>query len=120
MSESVQVSKELDYKKVLSSHPSYTLNKVLPLTGGSQTTLSAAGGNDTMFEIPSYVFNFSHSRFDFNFRIVRSATAQYPTIFKDTIGCIRQFQVYTRAGLYLCDIPYFNNFTKITRKPFQN
>lgn len=117
MGEQIHVSNELDYKKLLSSHPTYKLNKVLPLSGSQNTILSTAGGNETLFEIPSYVFNFAQSRFDFQMAITNTNNIA-SWIFKDVIGPIRQIQIYTRAGLYLMDIQYFNNYTKITRKPF--
>jgi len=118
MSESVQVSQELDYKKVLSSHPTYTMNRVLPLTGSQQTFLTAAGGNETLFELPASVFNLHQSRFDFYMQVIlNNAANAFGWIYKDVVTPIRQIQLYTRAGLYLCDIPYFNNYTKVTMKP---
>ena len=115
-----KVSSQLDYSKVLSSHPTYALSRILPLSGSQDTTITAAGGNETIFEIPSKVYNFSRSRLDFTLNIPRSNAGgdNFTYVFKDAIGPIRQMQLYTRAGLYLCDIPYFNNYTKIARKPF--
>lgn len=118
MTESVQISKELDYKKAISSHPTYSYNRVLPLSGSQRTLLNAAGGNETLFEIPTMVFNFAKSRFDFDMTVVANNVANnFTWIYKDVISPIRQIQVYTRAGLYLCDINYFNTYTKVTMKP---
>jgi len=117
------VSSQLDYSKVLSSHPVYSYNRILPLSGSQSTTLTASGGNETVFELPTKVYNFARSRLEFTLAIPKvdiavPAANTYTWVFKDAVSPIRQMQLYTRAGLYLCDIPYFNNYTKLVRKPF--
>lgn len=120
-------SEQLDYSKVSVSHPSYSYNRILPLSGNQQANITTAGGNETLFEIPSKVCNLGESRLEFSMLIPTTtasanlatiATAFSTYVFKDVVSPIRQLQLYTRSGLYLCDIPYFNNYTKCVRKYF--
>jgi|GEM_PF-5367726 len=114
MSES-NLSSQLDYKKETYVHPSYRLNKVLPQSGTQTFTLTPAGGNDTIFEIPAYVFNPAKSFTQFNIApSVNGGNFYYA--YKDEITPIRQLQVYTRAGLYLCDLNEVANYTRVVWK----
>jgi len=103
------VSDELDYKKYTSSRPSYTFSKILPQNGSQTVTLSAAGGEETIFELPPKVFNGSKSIFAFSQTPPQGT--HYNKMFVDTVPSIRQIQLYTRTGLYLVDLNYANDFT---------
>ncbi len=116
-------SEQLDYSKLTVSHPSYSYNRILPLSGSQQANITQAGGNETLFEIPSKVCNLAESRLEFSMSIPVTALGAVDIgastyVFKDVVSPIRQLQLYTRSGLYLCDIPYFNNYTKCVRKYF--
>lgn len=109
------VSNELDYKKYVSSHPSYTMSKVLPQNGIQTVTMTTAGGEETIFELPPKVYNLSKSILSFTLTPAIGVPAVAETvlnkIFADTIGAIRQIQLYTRTGLFLVDLNYANNYT---------
>jgi hypothetical protein len=54
-------SKELDFKPVNYSHPSYKYSKVLPLSGSNTVTVLPNSQTETLLEIPTKVFNSTKS-----------------------------------------------------------
>lgn len=110
-----QLSNQLDYKKESFIHPTYKLNKILPQSGSQSVTINT-GGNDTMFEIPVKAFNLARSLLCFTIAPSVNAGAYYYA-YKDVLTPIRQLQLYTRSGIYLCDLNEVPNFTKVTLKP---
>lgn len=117
MTESSSLSQQLDYKKVPYMHPTYRLSKVLPQSGLQNTTISTAGGQETIFECPIYAFNLSKSYI--NFEIAPPISAVASTInfmFTDCMAPIRQLQLYTRSGIYIADINEVGNYTKVSWK----
>lgn len=59
----MEIANQLDYKKVVYTHPTYRYNKVLMQRGGQQITFTSQGGNDYIFEIPVKVINLAKSYF---------------------------------------------------------
>lgn len=107
--------KQIDYSKsdLSAAVPSYQLSKILPLSGSQTATVSAAGGAEMLFEIPGVkVVNLSRSYL--NFTITPIAGTHYNYIQALGIPIIRQIQLYTRGGLYLCDLNEAANYTCIT------
>ena len=108
-----QLSNQLDYKKETFIHPTYKLNKILPQSG-SQTVTINTGGNDTIFEIPaSKAFNLARSLLCFN--IAPLTAGAYYYAYKDVFTPIRQLQLYTRGGIYLCDLNELPNYSKFVK-----
>ena len=62
-------SEELVYSKGISSHGNYKYLRIVPLSGGQNTTLSLTSTVQTQFEFPNNVINLSKSTlcFDLNF-----------------------------------------------------
>ena len=106
------VSNELDYKSVDVSHGSYQMSKVTPQI--PLNSISNAGQEESIFEIPSKVINFGKSILSFK------ATPSVVTTFKwfhaDGIPFFRQLQLYTREGLFLCDIQNCNYYMKCVNR----
>lgn len=50
--QSVAISKELDYKQVKMSAPSYQFSRILPLSGTQSLTLSGGANQEVLFELP--------------------------------------------------------------------
>lgn len=50
--QSTAIAKELDYKQVKFSHPSYQFSRILPLSGSQSVTLTGGGNQEVLFEIP--------------------------------------------------------------------
>jgi len=109
------IAKQLDYKKDVYIHPSYRLNKILPQSGLTTATESLAGGQETIFELPAaYAMNLAQSFITFQFRVPAGPNPGYNNVFKDCFPHWRQFQLYTRSGIYICDLNEVSNYTKVT------
>lgn len=111
-----QISNQLDYKKDTFIHPTYRYNKILPQVGTQSKTILAAGGDDTIFEIPVNAFNLNRSFLQYVFAPAAAAAVGRYWAYKDVLSSIRQMQLYTRSGLYLCDINEVANYTKFVTK----
>lgn len=109
-----QISAQLDYKKDVYVHPSYRYNKILPLSGQTTQTEAVGGGAETMFELPVYAINLANSFVTFSFRIPAAPNPGYNNVFKDCFPHWRQAQLYTRSGIYICDLNEVSNYTKVT------
>ena len=97
------VSRELDYKSVDVSHGSYQLSKITPQS--ESNIITPNGGEEAIFEIPgSKVINFGRSILSFQFTPGTAGSAKFNWIHCDWFPFIRQLQLYTREGLFLCDI----------------
>jgi len=111
------VDESLNYEKMVHTYGTYQLSKVMPQAGGAPLPVSGGGGNESIFEIPPKVINFSKSILSFTITPTTIATAaSYLFANMDGYACIRQLQVYTRSGLYLCDINDFDNYTNMTMR----
>lgn len=112
-----EIANTLNYSKDKVVRPYYKLHKILPQSGSQSVTVNASGQTST-FEIPTNVLNFSKSHLYFDIAIDESATAGHASWFtKDAASIFTRMQVYTRNGVYLCDIPYVNNYTHLVNKP---
>lgn len=110
-----QIAKELDYKKQAYASPDYRISKLLPQSGGQTVTITTSGGQESIFEIPIKAINLSKSHI--YFVITPTAGAQFSWAFTDCFTPFRQLQLYTRSGIYLCDLNEISNYTKIVWKP---
>lgn len=110
-----KVSVELDYKKETFIAPDYRLSKLLPQSGGQTVAITTTGGQETIFELPQKAFNLSRSHI--TFIVTPIAGAQFTWMFTDCFTPFRQLQLYTRSGIYLCDLNEVSNYTKVVWKP---
>ena len=109
---SIELSNEIEYSTKSELHPSYTYDELTQQTGGTEVTLTAAGGNNSLFEIPSVAFNLSKSylRFDYtNPALAAEQSFQY----KSVLPHIRQIQFYGRNGQMMCDLQNFDIYTRV-------
>lgn len=116
------IAKQLDYKPLNSSHPTYKLSKVLPLSGGQTVTVTPSGGQETLFEIPTKCFNLAQSILYYSLATPAGANAKYNWLPEDILNGIQQIQLYTRSGQYLCDLQHIGNYLKVVGKketPFE-
>lgn len=101
-------SGELLYKPIPIVHPTYEYTKIYPQTNVS--TLSVTnGGDETIFEIPSKVFNLSKSVLSFTMTPIAANTLK-TQIFAEGTPHLRSIQLYNRAGLFLCNINSLNKY----------
>lgn len=110
------VSKELDYKKVDYIHPTYHIEQIYPQSGITTQTMSSAGGQENIFEIPANVFNLSKSYITFTATIGASGGGIYNAIYRDVCSWFRQIQIYTRNSVMLMDLNELANYTKMVWK----
>jgi len=117
MESSSVLSQQLDYKKSAYIHPTYRLSKILPQSGQQTQTITTAGGQENVFELPVYAFNLAKSYLNFTIAPPVSAVASTLNfMFMDCMAPIRQIQLYTRSGIYIADVNEVGNFTKTTWK----
>lgn len=114
----MQIASQIDYSKKPYLEPKYKHSQVYQQSGGQTQTLTASGGNESVFELPSKVFNLARSQLNFTLTPSAAGTAgtQYNWLFTDCVFPIRQIQLYTKSGIYLCDLLEVGNYTKIVSK----
>ncbi len=102
------VSQELDYQSVELSHSSPVLTKITSQQPASNITSS--GGQESIFEIPAKVLNFGKSYLSYKATPINGAQGASITNWRHLVPEISQLQLYTRQGMYLCDIPDFQTY----------
>lgn len=115
-----QVSTELNYSKKSFLHPDYKLHRVNPLTGGTSFTITSAGGNETILEIPIKAINSPRSHIYFKIKPNGSGAvgaAKFNWAFLDCLTPFRQVQLYNRANVDCMNLNEVQNYTKIVWKP---
>eukprot|EP00732_Lithocolla_globosa_P002892 Lithocolla_globosa_v1_NODE_2056_length_2188_cov_186.682607.p1 type:complete len:447 gc:universal NODE_2056_length_2188_cov_186.682607:1671-331(-) len=107
----------LDYQIRNVDHPTYQLSKVTPQTGSQTETITASGGQETIFELPPKVMNLSESILSFTATpLAPGDAARYNWLHIDGISLINQIQLYTRTGVHLVDINDLNKYMKMTMR----
>lgn len=102
--QSVVISKELDYKMMKYSHPTYSLTRILPLSGTQDVSITNGSGNqERLFELPTKCFNISESIFSWD-TTIPDLNTKFNIAFADTIGELNQIELYTRSGQFLARI----------------
>ena len=102
----------LDYTQYNFVTPDYQLTKLIQQTGGQINTITTSGGTESIFELPAKVFNFGKSFLSFSISIpeVDTKYAWSPAV---GIPFFQQIQVYTKGGLFLCDLINAHNYTNL-------
>ena len=103
--DNVLISPALDYKQMSVSRPTYRFSRLLPNTGSSSLTVTSAGGQEILIEIPAgKAFNLSESRLLYSITNIATAGAAISYWYRaDILPFVSQIQLYTRSGQYLCD-----------------
>lgn len=119
---SIQVSSEQDYRKSVKSHAQYKFSRVIAQQGQGSTTnglISVSGGNDLLFDIPQVPVNLSQSIIQLKITppTQTAASSYYNWVFLDSLSFLQGIQLYTKAGVMLCDISNnLHNYTKVVWK----
>eukprot|EP00732_Lithocolla_globosa_P000101 Lithocolla_globosa_v1_NODE_19_length_9697_cov_21.310620.p2 type:complete len:445 gc:universal NODE_19_length_9697_cov_21.310620:1929-3263(+) len=114
------IAQELDYSSSSVSHGTYQFSKTTPLVAlAAADSITTSGGQESIFELPSKAFNLERSVLSFSATPV-SGTLATKTFWSHTDGFpyVRQIQVYTKEGLYLCDIQDAHKYCKMTMRRF--
>lgn len=110
------IDHSLDYSKYAYTHGSYQLTKIMQQTGGQTSSLTATGGQDSIFEIPAKVFNLARSNLSFTLTPTAAGGTSYNWLYADGLTMIRQLQLYTRTGIYLVDINDVDRYTNMVMR----
>lgn len=108
-----EINTELDYQKKPVSYPQYRMNKILPQNGSQNVTITGGGGQQSVFEIPAVVYNLAKSKLVFTLTPTAAGAGVANWFPKDCISAIQAIQLYTRSGVYLCDVQYANTYTQL-------
>ena len=115
ISQDIITATEIDFRPKVIEHGTYKLSKLVPIVGGQSVTLSQTSTTEASFEIPSKVLNFSKSVLEFNLNVGdASAETKLNTVHALGVSPIDRISLYTRNGVFLTDINYFNNFSRTT------
>jgi hypothetical protein len=94
------------------------MSKISQQTGSQNVTISGGGGQTSLFELPTQVFSLGKSELYFDITPDEDNTdARVNWMPKDCASMIARMQLYTRSGVYLADVPYVQNYTKVVNKP---
>lgn len=108
-----QIAPQLDFKKEEYAHPSYRFNRVLQMSGLTTETVTVAGGQEMRFEIPVSAVNLSRSYITFQFRVPAAPNPGMNNVFMDCFPHFSIVQLYTRTGIYICDLNEAANYTSV-------
>jgi hypothetical protein len=112
------VNPQNDYShKQQSIIPSYRFTRIYPQTGGQAVTINAAS-QETIFEIPTRVVNFGRSSLKFVATPAAGGAGNFNWLYTDCLAGISQIQLYTRGGVFLCDLNHLERYSKIALKAF--
>lgn len=108
---------EIDYRPKTYEHGTYRFNRLLPVQGPLNVPLSATNVTTTTIELPAKVFNLAKSVLRFTMQSPWQGDSPIGQWFHaDTIACIDRLSLFTRSGVYICDLTNFNTYMKVTNK----
>lgn len=108
---------EIDYRPKTYEHGTYRFNRLLPVQGPLNVSLSATNVTTTTIELPAKVFNLAKSVLRFTMQSPWQGNSPVGQWFHaDTIACIDRLSLFTRSGVYICDLTNFNTYMKVTNK----
>lgn len=110
------ISEELRYSKKELSHPKYKLHNLYPLSGLQTQTITAAGAQEIIFQLPVKVLNLSESILSFTMKPAGNAAGIH-FAHLTPLSLIRQIQLYTQSGVYLADVQYVNKYLNVVYYP---
>lgn len=102
----------LDLKSKVSINPNYLLHKILPNAGSGSITIN--GSAESVFDLPSEVYNLAQSTLGFTF--TPGGGTHYNYIPADCIAPVKKFFIKTRSGTSLCEVDFVGNYTSCVFK----
>ena len=96
--------------------PKYKFSKIYE-NAGQRVIDTTQQGQSSIFELPaSACYNLSRSLIRFNMTVAAAGAARFNFLRVDQLTPIYQMQLYTRSGVYLCDLHNVDRYSKITLK----
>lgn len=109
----MEISKRNDYSIREKAKSGYNYSKIVQQTGGTgNISISAGGGDESVFEIPIKCFNPGESWLRFDPTITAQGSGNVAWLPVNGVPFFRTIQAYTRNGVYLCDINNFEHYVK--------
>jgi len=101
---SLKLGDTLNYDPLDLEASSYSLMKIVPLSGSQNVSVTAAAGTDLTFEIPVQAINFARSYFSADVSIPIPGAGGSFNWKHDGICPFESMQVFTRGGQYLLNL----------------
>ena len=117
MSESLQKSNAVTFKKTEAVDPSYRYLKISQQTGSTTKTIDANTGAEMVFELPVQCMNLKNIDLVMIMTLTAGAATFYNRFYTGLNPLFTQIQFYNRAGTYLVDnrdSEYINNIIEKT------
>lgn len=109
MEQSIVVSDSLKFGSKEYSHPKYKLAQLYPLNG-QPTGAVTTGGDEVIFQFPVKVFNLAQSILEMTITPLAPGADSHNIAYKRPLTPVRQIQLYTQGGVYLCDLYNVNKY----------
>lgn len=107
--------REVDYShKTQAVKSSYKYSKIIQQTGGTTATISTAPV-ETIFELPPRVMNLSKSYLNATATVTAQGATGWAWMFADKPP-IQNVSLYTRGGIFLCDVSNAQEYLKVRLK----
>jgi hypothetical protein len=116
MSESHLVPEQLNYHRKSYAGPKYKFSRIVPLSGNQQIDIPISSTAEVLMEIPTNVFNSAVSKLFADGAISAQGAGNHPWMHCDGMPLLSEVDLYTRSGVYLCQLPNFQNYMKVVRK----
>lgn len=116
MSESHLVPEQTDYQRKSYAGPKYKFSRIVPLSGSQTVNIPIASTAEVLMEVPTNVHNWAESFLFGNVAYPAQAAGERNWMHVDGMPLISEVDLYTRSGIYLCQLPNFQNYMKVIRK----
>jgi hypothetical protein len=114
--EARETPSQLDFSIKDYAGPKYKFTRLVPLSGFQTVTIPTNTTVEVLIEIPTVVFNGHESFLSGTLSLPIEGAAIMTWLYADTISMIQSLDFYTRSGVYICQIPYVPQYTKVCRK----
>lgn len=98
------IAPQLDYSKIPYLHPQYRYSKILPNTGLQSLSVTTAGGQSLIFEIPVKPINLSRSILSFTATYGLPGAGKFTWAKQDALALIQEINFSDRMGKHLAQI----------------
>lgn len=109
-------SEELKYRSSSYLHPKQKFQQLQPFSG-NQPKVIGTGGGEIIFQLSNKVMNLSKSILEFTIT-PNAGGANFQNVkYVKPLAPIRQIQLYSQSGVYLCDLYHVNKYLDVVYYP---
>lgn len=109
-------SEELKYRSSSYLHPKQKFQQLQPFSG-NQPKVIGTGGGEIIFQLSNKVMNLSKSILEFTITPSAAGVGFHNVKYVKPLAPIRQIQLYTQSGVYLCDLYHVNKYLDVVYYP---